>query len=58
MARTAFGSGAAKGPGEQEKGHKWPEILSSVKVLKVNGVPVKLTPVPPPLPIDAEEGVT
>lgn len=50
MARTAFGSGAAKGPGEQEKGHKWPEILSSVKVLKVNGVPVKLTPVPPPPP--------
>lgn len=47
---------AAKGPGEQEKGHKWPEILSSVKVLKVNGVSVKLTPVPPPL--DAEEGVT
>lgn len=57
MSRMAVGSVAAKGPGEQEKGHKWPEILSSVKVLKVNGESVKLTPVPAP-PIDAEEGVT
>lgn len=50
MARMVFGSGAAKGPDGQEKGHKWPETLSSVKVLKVNVASVKLTPVlPPPL---------
>lgn len=35
---------AAEGRGEQEKGHRWAEALSSVKVLKVNRVSVKLTP--------------
>lgn len=42
-----FGSGAAKGPDGQEKGHKWPETLSSVKVLKVNVASVKVTLVAP-----------
>lgn len=35
---------AAEGRGEQEKGHRWAEALSSVKVLKVKRVSVKLTP--------------
>lgn len=46
---------AAAGHDQQEKGHKWPEILGSVKVLKVNGVSVKLTPAPP---YESEGGVT
>lgn len=54
-ARMMFVSMAAEGRGEQEKGHKWPETLSSVQVLKVNGVPVKLTPMcPPPLQVKQE----
>lgn len=41
---------AARGREEQEKGHKWEETLSSVEVLKVNRVSVKLTPMfPSPL---------
>lgn len=35
---------AAKGRGEQEKGRKLAETLSSAEVLKVNRVSVKLTP--------------
>lgn len=43
---------AAEGPERQEEGHKWPEILVSVKVLKVTGVSVKLTPrTSPSLPV-------
>lgn len=43
---------AAEGPERQEEGHKWPEILISVKVLKVTGVSVKLTPrTSPSLPV-------
>lgn len=50
-----FVSTAVAGHGEQEKGQKWPETLSSVEVLKVNGVPVKLTPMsPPPLQVKRE----
>lgn len=40
---------AAKGRGEQEKGQKWAETLSSGEVLKMNRVLVKLTPCFPPL---------
>lgn len=54
-----FGLMAAKGRGEQEKGHKWAETLSGVEVRKVNRVSVKLTPVfPPPLQVKREGYVT
>lgn len=46
---------AAEGHGPQEKGHKWPEILSCVNVFKVIGVSVRLTPVLCP-PFECEEG--
>lgn len=40
---------AAEGRAGREKGHRWAEALSSVKVLKVNGVSVKLTRCFPPI---------
>lgn len=45
---------AAEGLERQEEGHKWPEILISVKVLEVTGVSVKLTP--PYLPLSSSLG--
>lgn len=48
--RMVLDSMAAEGRAGREKGHRWAEALSSVKVLKVNGVSVKLTRCFPPPP--------
>lgn len=47
-ARMVLDLMAAEGRAGQEKGHRWAEALSSVKVLKVNWVSVKLTLCSPP----------
>lgn len=44
---------AEEGRGGREKGHRWAEALSSVEVLKVNRVSVKLTPMFPPFKSNA-----
>ena len=49
---------AAEGRGEREKGHRWAEALSSVEVLKVNQVSVRVTPMFPSFKSKAKHYVT
>lgn len=45
----------AEGCREREKGHRWAEALSSVEVLRVNQVSVKLTLMSPPTSNQTQE---